>query len=73
MDESHNLRNKHGKNAKLLESGRFRKTSPLKPLSFKNTELGFNHQGSIDFKTVNIHRTVGIYFLIFTCNRLAIK
>ena len=27
------------------------------------------HQGSTDFNTVNIHRTVGMYFLIFTGNR----
>ena len=30
----------------------------------------FHHyQGSIDFNTVNIHRTVGMYFLISTGNR----
>ena len=30
----------------------------------------FHHyQGSIDFNTVNIHRTVGMYFLVSTGNR----
>ena len=30
----------------------------------------FHHyQGNIDFNTVNIHRTVGMYFLVSTGNR----
>ena len=30
----------------------------------------FHHyQGSIDFNTVNIHRTVGMYFLVSTGNK----
>ena len=28
-----------------------------------------NYQGSIDFNTVNINRTVGMYFLVSTGNR----
>ena len=34
-------------------------------------DLSFFHhyQGSIDFNTVNIHRTVGMYFLVSTGNR----
>merc|ERR1711894_705458 len=28
-----------------------------------------SYQGSIDFNTVNIHRTVGMYFLVSTGNR----
>ena len=33
--------------------------------------ISFSHhyQGSIDFNTVNIHRTVGMYFLVSTGNR----
>ena len=30
--------------------------------------LSYQFQGSIDFKTANIHRTVGMYFLVFTGN-----
>ena len=34
----------------------------------------FHHyQGSIDFNTVNVHRTVGMYFLVSTGNRADIE
>ena len=34
-------------------------------------DKSFSHhyQGNIDFNTVNIHRTVGMYFLVSTGNR----
>ena len=37
----------------------------------RSKECAFFHhyQGSIDFNTVNIHRTVGMYFLVSTGNR----
>jgi len=37
-------------------------------------EAFFHHyQGSIDFNTVNINRTVGMYFLVSTGNRSDIE
>ena len=32
-------------------------------------DCSLSHQESIDFNTVNIHRTEGMYFLVFTGNR----
>ena len=42
-----------------------------KPVISQNGHFTFFHhyQGSIDFNTVNIHRTVGMYFLVSTGNR----
>ena len=37
--------------------------------SMQYNSFSHYYQGSIDLKIVNIHRTVGMYFLIFTCNR----
>lgn len=43
---------------------------PIHPSSRQCTDTFFHHyQGSIDFNTVNIHRTVGMYFLVSTGNR----
>ena len=42
----------------------------LESQGWKVQHLTFFHhyQGSIDFNTVNIHRTVGMYFLVSTAN-----
>ena len=43
---------------------------PIHPSSRQCTDTFFHHyQGSIDFNTVNIHCTVGMYFLVSTGNR----
>ena len=44
---------------------------PTYELTYETMYRPFFHhyQGSIDFNTVNIHRTVGMYFLVSTGNR----
>ena len=47
---------------------------PIHPSSRQCTDTFFHHyQGSIDFNTVNIHRTVGMYFLVSTSNRVILN
>ena len=47
----------------------FSLNSPWQIQSIKYKTFFHHYQGSIDFNTVNIHRTVGMYFLVSTSNR----
>ena len=44
-------------------------SSPSPPPRLRHPPFFHHYQGSIDFNTVNIHRTVGMYFLVSTGNR----
>ena len=52
---------------KVLEKTRFLTWTHVR--LFKYWPFFHHYQGSIDFNTVNIHRTVGMYFLVSTGNR----
>ena len=49
----------------------FSPTSTLSAWQDSRQDASFSHhfQGSIDFNTVNIQHTIGMYFLVFTGNR----
>ena len=40
----------------------------ISSLSERYSPLSRHYQKGFDFKTVNIHRTVGMYFFVFACN-----
>ena len=50
------------------ESGKHKKSIQYHEMP-ANTVLYYHYQGNIDFNTVNIHCTVGMYFLLLTGNR----
>ena len=48
---------------------KYRCLARYSPRAEANNAFFHHYQGSIDFNTVNIHRTVGMYFLVSTGNR----
>ena len=52
----------------------FKNTNDNETNLFFGRKISFSHhyQGSIDFNTANIQRNIGMYFLVFTGNRVDI-
>ena len=51
-----------------------RRSNSLHPRNIRPMNCSFSHryQGSIDFNIVNVQRNIGMYFLVFTGNRVDI-